>query len=172
MTRPPENLDLQEEIDRFYRALGCSITQWQRVESALAFIFEKMVGRERTDIANIAFHSIQSFDGRLGMTHSAVMLFYTSGKEREIWTNLHNRASRRYDRRNYLAHFQMEVDESAKPGYRVHLRPNVYDIKAALRWLHPPRLNTCQIIATGNAFDRLADEMMQFYQSWVLPQFS
>ena len=167
MSLPPATLSPEEEETRFYAALGRTISQWQEVEAALSRIFCDLANPQAGSIANVAFHTVLSFDSKLGMTHAAVGLGVNDVGRAE-WSPLHNRASRRNDRRNQLAHFMVAYDPTRKPGYRYHLRPNIFDARALLKWGdHPPVLNTCQLMASGASFSKLARDLGSFHRRWI-----
>ena len=179
MTRPPADLALDEEEKLFYGALGKAITQWQRVEEGLALIFSMAVSnnREMGVSANAAFHAVLNFNSKLAMTASALeMIAFHSVFDRQPgtenpmlaeWSPLNNRARRRADRRNDLAHFAMHLDDTRNPGYRWYLSPNIIDMRALIR--HggkPPERHACMIMAQGNSFEKLGTDLILFCLKW------
>jgi hypothetical protein len=179
MTIIPKDLTLEQEIQAFYSALGEAITKWQRVEEGLSILFATAIGSEGeyNSVASAAFHSILSFKAKLDMTHAALTAinFMSAfgrppGQESPMlmaWGPLRNRASRRADSRNEMAHFAMHVDPDGKPGYRCYLAPNVINVNALIRHGgRPPRRNTCILMARGNSFEKLAMQLQAFYLNW------
>lgn len=168
MSLPPENLKYEEEEERFYAAMGRALDQWQKVETFLLCIFCRLMGHPNNNAANMAFHTILNFDTKLGMTHSVATVTLPIAAP-HLWTQwipLHNRASRRNDRRNELAHFAVIADPKAKPGYRFHLQPSPLNARATLRWgWNPPRRNVCQLKALAAAFSTLGDDMRTFWRA-------
>jgi hypothetical protein len=121
MTMPPKNLTLEDEEQAFYAALGKAITQWQAVEESLAWIFMAVVteGIHRSSVANAAFHAIISFQPKLDMIDSAMTTvallspFERGPDADKSMFTLRNRAGKRADRRNDMAHFAMHMDQRA-----------------------------------------------------------
>lgn len=169
----------EDEIRGFYAALGKAITQWQSVEEGLTVIFSAAIGGEAAGAAaNAAFQAALNFNTKLAMVDSALAtIAFLSAFHRmpgeaspmyADWTPLKNRASRRADRRNEMAHFAMHLDETRKPGYRCYLAPNVINVNAMIRYAgKPPKRYTCNVIAQGNSFDKLAFDLQMFYISWL-----
>jgi hypothetical protein len=159
MTMPPATLTLDEERERFYAALGKAITQWQEVEAAISRLFQDAMGIDAFWPASVSFHAVMSFEIRLDMTNAALQairgqLFMDS------WRPLYAKCSKRYKRRNQLAHFHLFADEMRRSGYRLHLAPSIFDGRAIQRWQNKaPRFNGCQIIAIGNSFSTLATSL-------------
>jgi hypothetical protein len=159
----PSPSTIEEEERHFYAAIGETLVQWQLVEAALAEIFCWSMGAGPFAAANMAFHTIQSFDSKLGMTHSALVSLLASTPYLAEWNALRNKASRRNDRRNHIAHFSMAIDLSRRPGYRYHLKPNFFDFRAAHKWGdHPPTINRCQLVAIGRSFATLSTQFRDF----------
>jgi hypothetical protein len=159
MTMPPASLTLWDEEERFYGALGKAVTQWQEVEQALAMIFLDAHTQSTRLRANVIFHTVLSFETRLDMVDAALKASRGT-KFLAKWQTLFNRCSKRARRRNQLAHFGLMVDPKRRPGYRYHLRPSIFDLSGLYkRRRRPPELNTCQIIAVGNSFSTLAQEL-------------
>jgi hypothetical protein len=179
MTVIPKDLTLEQETQEFYKALGESISKWQRVEENLATIFAAAINNDGqfSSSANAAFHSVLNFKTKLDMTHAALnTIAFMSAFERlpgepspmfVAWGPLRNRASRRADARNEMAHFAMHVDDAKKPGYRCYLAPNFFNVNAIIRYAgKPPTRNTCALIARGNSFDKLGVQLLAFYLTW------
>jgi hypothetical protein len=180
--QPPS---LEEEEHLFYATLGKAVTQWQHVEEALAFIFCELVGPsqplqndESSVNANAAFHAVLNFETKLGMTHSAfewtrfdVPEPPTHDEIADEWNTLHNRAQRRAKRRNELVHFMIIVDHTRKVGQRCYLRPNVSDFRALMKMCkagHTIERNARMIEATGNSFQKLGDDLIAFWQKYLV----
>ena len=163
MSVPLETLTIEDERERFYAALGKAITQWQHVEAAVGRIFSNAISITEHEATNHAFYAIISFDTKLYMTDCAVCASSITKSKLDRWKPLYNKANRRNKRRNYLAHYMLEIDETRRPGYRVHLRPSGFNGLVAKQYGdNPPRLITDQVIASGNAFDTLASELGEF----------
>jgi hypothetical protein len=167
MTFPLPHLSLEDEAQQFYAALGKAISQWQHVESALVITFTALTGSNspRSSVVNAAFHSLISFKAKLDMVDTAFKTAaFMSPRESALlpeWKTLRNRISKRSDRRNELAHFSMIRSESRKPGYRFHLSPNAINVNAAIRHnFRPPMLNVGVITASGNAFEKVAMDII------------
>jgi hypothetical protein len=155
-TMPPATLTLDEEQERFYAALGKAITQWQVVEAAISRLYCDALGEEAFWPASVSFHSIFSFEGRLDMTNAALQATRNQAFMNS-WRPLYSKCTKRYRRRNFLAHFHLYIDETGRPGYRLHLAPSIFDGRAIQRWQNrTPRFNRCQIVAIGNSFVTLA----------------
>ena len=81
------------------------------------------------------------------------------------WNKLHNRASKRADKRNELVHF-MVIGGSGKPGETsYHLRPNIFDAKSALHYQAKggiPEYTTKQLVEKAASFGRLAMKIDAF----------
>jgi len=163
MTMPPATLSYEEEEQRFYAALGKAITQWVFVEAAVGFIFSNPIGLTERTAKNLAFYTIIDFKTKLDLTDSAIDGSTAAAPLRDEWKSLYNKATKRNKRRNYLAHYMAGFDQAKRAGYRWHLRPSAFNDRIAQQWgKNPPRLTTCQIIAFGNAFDKLAAELRGF----------
>jgi hypothetical protein len=81
---------------------------------------------------------------------------------------LRNRAGKRADRRNDMAHFAMHMDQTKGPGYRCYLAPNIISMNAFMKRLgRPLARNICMIIAQGNSFQKLGDDIRAFYSKWA-----
>jgi hypothetical protein len=172
MSPPSPAMSYAEEEGQYYHALGKALTQWQQVEKSLAAIFSGAVNPTSQLSANAAFHTVLSFDSKLGMTHSAIAFAFRGTRAIEAWSPLHNKAGRRNNRRNQLAHFTVDFDPRRRPGYRLHLRPSLFDMRAYLKWGNaPPTLNVCQIVASGNSFEKLANDLLTFHLQWTVPPF-
>jgi hypothetical protein len=104
----PDDLPPKAEERLFSEVLGRALGNWQHVEGQISSIFSRILGRTNDSYkaANIALNTILSFDTKLSMTHAAVtsLLAESEGALAE-WNPLKNRANRRNDRRNELAHF-------------------------------------------------------------------
>jgi hypothetical protein len=162
MTIPSPNLSVDEEERLIVGALGKAITIWQMVEGALSEVFCNLIGARFREAANMAFFSILSFETKLAMTHAAARSAIGATPLWNEWTPIRNRASKRNDRRNQLAHFMLAFDGSKRAGYRFHIRPSAFDRRVAHKWgTKPPEINGCQLTATGNSFDKLAFDLRQ-----------
>jgi hypothetical protein len=166
----PKTATLEEEIRAFYSAIGTAMTQWQCVEEQLAVIFCAVVSdhpRERT-IANAAFHAVINFNTKLAMIDAALATrAFMSAPDRETyseWRTLKNRAAKRADRRNEMAHFALDVADTARTGHRCYLAPNKINVEALVRHQgKPPRRTICAITAYGSAFQKMGDDLQAFY---------
>lgn len=106
-----------------------------------------------------AFHAVMSFEIRLDMTNAALQAI-RGQVFMDSWRPLYAKCSKRYKRRNQLAHFHLFADETRRSGYRLHLAPSIFDGRAIQRWQNKaPRFNGCQIIAIGNSFSTLATSL-------------
>jgi hypothetical protein len=162
MTLPPTSISHEEEQERFYAALGKAITQWQLVEGALALVFCRLIGNQAFSSANMAFHAAISFTTKLEITNAAAISRLKTGPLWSEWTALHNKASRGNNKRNQLVHSMLAV-KPGRPGYRYHLRPNVFDMRKTDRWAANPRAITeHQITAMGDSFEKLSSELIGF----------
>jgi|SRR5208282_3149489 len=171
MTNAPITIDLTDETQEFYTALGKALTQWQSVEAHLGFIFVSVVNNRNQLGANAAFHTVTSFDTRLKMTDYAITAEFQNTRALNAWKPLFKRANDRNLRRNQLVHFSVECDPKRRAGYRIRLRPSIFDVRASLRWgaLYPS-LNVCQIMASGNSFEKLGADLAQFLVTHIQPQ--
>jgi hypothetical protein len=164
----PSTISQDDEREKFYAAIGRSLTLWQDVESRLGFIFAEAMGIGGSLAGNRAFYSIINSDSKLTMTNAALNGAGYSEVCMAAWRPISNKATRRNKRRNTLAHFMLEFDAGRRAGYRYHLRPNVFDLNAAEKWGNkPPILNLCQITATADAFETLAGDLIHFWRLMV-----
>jgi hypothetical protein len=164
--------DVEQRI--FYEDLGRAVAYWQQVEGQVSSIFSRIMGRtpESYTAANIALNTVLSFDTKLAMTHAAVTSLL--GKSEDAladWNPLKNRATRRNDRRNELAHFGVVFNPSGKPGYRYRLQPNIWNMREHQRYAgrSPPTRTVCQIRAVGQSFLKLSMDLRSFYLKWIEP---
>jgi hypothetical protein len=66
-------MDINEETTEFYRLLGLCIAQWTHVEDALFANFRIAISESESNMpAQAAFYAIQSPEGKIVMTDSAV----------------------------------------------------------------------------------------------------
>jgi hypothetical protein len=147
---------------------------WQQVEGQVSNIFSRILGRTRESYkaANIALNTVLSFDTKLAMTHAAVTSMLGESEDALAeWNPLKNRAARRNDRRNELAHFGVLFDPHGKPGYRYRLQPNIWNMREHQRWegKSPPKRTLCQIHAVGQSFLKLSVDLRRFYLKWIEP---
>jgi hypothetical protein len=180
VARFPGNLTLEAEVQAFYAALGKAMAQWQPVESALAIIFTAIVSGDinRQSLGNATFHALASFKPKLEMLDAAMAaasvifpLERSPWADKSIfseWNALRNRTSKRADRRNEIAHFAMHIEPMNPPGRRCFLAPNVMNVNSIIKYEGtPPTRNICMIMAIGNSFENLANDLQEFYSKWV-----
>jgi len=174
MSRFPDTLPADAEERIFCEELGRAIANWQQVKGQVSTIFSRIMGRtpESYRAANIALNTTLSFTTKLAMTHAAVTsLLGQSADALAEWDPLKNRASRRNERRNELAHFGIVFDPKAKPGNRYRLQPNIWNIREHQRWAgrSPPVRTVCQIHAVGQSFLKLCVDLRRFYLARIEP---
>jgi len=135
MPKFPDNFPAEAEEHLFYEELGRAVAYWGQVEGQISSIFSRLMGRspERYKAANIALNTVLSFDAKLAMTHAAVTSLLAHAEDALAdWNPLKNKASRRNDRRNELAHFGVVFDPKGKPGYRYRLQPHIWNMREHL----------------------------------------
>lgn len=164
---PPADAPLEEEYEKVYTELGRAITKWQSVEAELARTFTSATAGGNY-ASNVAFHTILSFDSKLTMTTAVITFVYRDDPQlHEEWNNLRNRLARRNDKRNRLAHFAISCSSENSSGHRVHLRPNVADMRAAFRWKgEPPKIFQSDLVTIGMSFDEVASALKHFRERW------
>jgi hypothetical protein len=168
MTIPPATLTLEEEEVRFYAAIGKALTQWQSIETGLANIFCAIVGRPGdSGLANIAFYSVENFRAKLAMTNNVATARFSFVPARNSeWCSLHKSAVARSKKRNFLAHYQLEIETHRNPGERCRLRPSPNNMLADDRSDYdPPTYSTQNIVEFGNSFDALGSQLMTFWEA-------
>jgi len=174
MPKFPDTLPADVEQRLFYEELGRAVAYWQAVEGQVSSIFSRIMGRtpESYRAANIALNTVLSFRTKLAMTHAAVTSLLAQSEDALAeWSPLKNRASRRNDRRNELAHFGVVFDPKAKPGDRYRLQPSIWNMREHQRWAgsSPPTRTVREIHAVGQSFLKLSMDLRRFYLARIEP---
>jgi hypothetical protein len=170
-------MDINEETTEFYRLLGLCIAQWSHVEDALFTNFRIAISEGQSNLpAQAAFYAIQSPEGKLRMTDSAVKFRLLMGisdskddrrrKFVALWDKICANANQKRKRRNLLAHFQVLNTTTNIPGKRLQLRaplfnPNVL-FQPRQRYWHCAELD-----ATGSSFGKLWDDLEVFSEGFA-----
>ncbi len=155
----------REHQQEFYETLARAISQWQHVEGALFEVFSALTLISDRNVASAVFFSPLNFNIKLKMVDSAAQFALMDSPLLEEWNKLHNKASKRADKRNELVHF-MVIGGSGKPGETgYHLRPNIFDAKSALHYQAKggiPEYTTKQLVEKAASFGRLAMKIDAF----------
>ncbi len=160
-------LTLEEEEMRFYAAIGKALTQWQSIETGLANIFCALVGRSGdSGLANIAFYSVDNFRSKLAMTSKvATARFFFVPERKSEWCGLYKSAVARSKKRNFLAHYQLDIEKHRKPGDRCRLCPSPNKLPGDQTDYDTATYSTQDIVAFGNTFDVLGSELITFWEA-------
>jgi hypothetical protein len=172
-------MDINEETTEFYRLLGLCIAQWSHVEDALFTNFRIAISeawQSSNMPAQAAFYAIQSPEGKIRMTDSAVkfrlLMGMSDSKDDQrrkfvaLWDKICANANQKRKRRNLLAHFQVLNHHNNVPGKRVQLRaplfnPNVL-FQSSQRYWHCAELD-----ATRNSFGKLWQDLVAFSEGFA-----
>src|SRR5262249_25531580 len=174
----PSDMDINAETTQFYRLLGLCIAQWSHVEDALFTNFWIAISEkwESNIPAQAAFYAIQSPEGKIRMTDSAVKFRLLMGmsdslddrrrKFVALWDKICANANQKRNRRNLLAHFQVLTHHDNIPGKRVQLRaplfnPNVL-LQSSQRYWHCAELD-----ATQKSFGKLWHDLVAFSEGFA-----
>lgn len=99
------NLPRTAQIKTFYAQLGRAVAAWQLVEQALYEIYRTVTGARRPGAEAAAFYLVPAFRIKLNLTTAAVRFaLYDNEKLLETWANIHNRAIKKSQKRNEIAH--------------------------------------------------------------------
>jgi hypothetical protein len=124
MTHP---MTMEEEGRVFYEAIGKGITEWTTVEDMLYLIFLGCLSPADHQMAAAAFYATDSFRAKLRMIESLVIQVFGIGStEQEEWSRLRKYIERNAaPKRNELAHWQVLIDGTQRPGRRYTLRNQI-----------------------------------------------
>lgn len=169
MTGTPANPTIEDEEILFYAAIGKALTQWQVVETGLANIFCALVGRAGdSGLANIAFYSVRDFRLKLTMTNNVVTTRFSlvAPKRTVEWSKLFDSADKRSQKRNFLAHYQLEIEKQRKIGKRCRLRPSPNSLLPDMKTDYDPTTYSTQdIVAFGHSFISLGTDLTAFWEA-------
>jgi hypothetical protein len=93
-----------DQLKEFLAEFGATVAAWQVVESRLFILFQLSLGAQNRNAASAAFHSIQSFRGRLEAIKAAFAHAKIEKKAKDDWTKLSENLRKRGLKRNALAH--------------------------------------------------------------------
>lgn len=171
-------MDINEETTEFYRVLGLCIAQWSHVEDALFTNFWIAISEkwESNIPAQAAFYAIQSPEGKIRMTDSAVKFRLLMGmsdskddrrrKFVALWDKICANANQKRNQRNLLAHFQVLTHHDNIPGKRVQLRAPLFNPNVLLQ----PRQrywHCAELEATRNSFGKLWHDLEAFSEGFA-----
>ncbi|HLZ65688.1 MAG TPA: hypothetical protein VKQ29_05620 [Aliidongia sp.] len=157
-------MQLEEETQRFFYALGWAISRWSKVEDLLAFLFAFLTsGNAHSHAAKAAYYAAINFNVKLEMTQCA-SVWALDSQFKDEWKTLHNRIGRKSKRRNILVHYvAVRTEPVPSDGCHIHLTPSLGDVNALAEYTSsPPTLNFKEIEEVGDVFEALAAELGRF----------
>ena len=101
------HLPRPSQIKTFYAATGRAISAWQLVESGMYEVYRATTRAALPGAEAAAFYSIGSFRAQLRAVDAAVKFVAVAANVEQLatdWTTLCNRAGKKADRRNEIAH--------------------------------------------------------------------
>lgn len=148
------------DLDKLYRAIGCAISNFCRVEAGLGLIFSRVMQARSSRVAEAAFYSVQSFSDKLKMTNNAAQSSLVLAGRITQWDALCKRCQSASELRNKLAHFEV-VQRSVNNGpIEVRLEPNFSDF-IRIEKSGPKSFNVEQITAWDCSFQQLATTLFE-----------
>jgi hypothetical protein len=98
------------EWEEFYAVVGQALYEWQLVEGEVGNLFSVFMEDPGGELANAAYHSIQSFRLRLGMANATASVFFRNHHYlQKRWDDLYKMACKMNKKRNCLAHYMTGV---------------------------------------------------------------
>jgi len=147
-----------------YWSLGNAMNQWQHVEIGVFHVFRRVTQIPNDLIASAVFFSPIGFRDKLAMVNSSAAYALAGSPHEARWITLSNKVGEKNKRRNQLAHF-MSLHTGNSDDLQSHLRPNLFDAKAALQWHKEgrmPQYSPQQLRDIGTSFGRLSQKLENF----------
>jgi hypothetical protein len=155
------------QVKTFYAAMGRAIASWQSVETQLYEVYRACTHARIPGAEAAAFYSVPAFRTKLNFTKAAVE-FVAHGEPilLDTWHNIMNRAARKSDRRNEIAHGAVWTQfQERRKERKIYLGPNLNDPRETLK--HKPGqdvepLTLRRVRGYEKDFRALAREIAQF----------
>lgn len=161
------NLPKQSQVKTFHAAVGRAIAAWQIVEGSLYEVYRASTGAQRPGAEAAAFFAVPSFRTKLNLTSAAVeFTLYDQTARLEQWNTLRNRAGKKSDRRNQIAHGAVWIPfQEPRTERKIYIGPNLNDPREAMKRkpgqdMEPLTLK--RLRGYEKDFRQLAKELYQF----------
>jgi hypothetical protein len=130
MAERTEELTAGEEGVLFYYLVGLAISNWATVEaSMLRFLLGGFKDQIHHSAIGVAFYALEGARAKREFTEAFVNRALLGHPRKAEWTKLIERVKQATDKRNNLAHWQMQFYEKARPGRRYALEHPVQNKK-------------------------------------------
>lgn len=123
------------QVKTFFAAMGRTIAAWQTVETGLYEVYRASTAAQRPGAEACAFFSVPAFRTKLNLTNAA-MQFVLHGKAAQLaqWATLANRAGKKSDRRNEIAHGAVwTMSQEKRHERKIYIGPNMMDFRESLK---------------------------------------
>jgi hypothetical protein len=123
------------QVKTFHAAMGRAIATWQDVEGAIYEVYRATTGAQRPGAEACAFYSVPAFRAKLNMTTAAVQFALLSkAADFSAWKALAERAAKKSDRRNDIAHGAVWITfQETRRERKIYIGPNAADIRESAR---------------------------------------
>jgi hypothetical protein len=123
MAKRTEELTPREEEVLFFMDIGMSLTMWSSVEIALWAVVRGGLPHDSVTSKAVAvgFFSLEGARAKRVFAEATVNRMIAGHPLRPQWIKLVDRVRQAADKRNVLAHWQVQVYEHARPGRRYAL---------------------------------------------------
>jgi hypothetical protein len=168
------HLPKPSQVKTFYAAAGRTISAWQLVESCLYEIYRATTRATLPGAEAAAYYAIGSFRAQLRVVDAAVgfvAMAANNEKLAEEWATLRNRAGKKSDRRNQIAHGAVwTMYQEPRRERKIYIGPNMMDtrVKKKQGGQDAEPLTLKRVKQYENDFRLLAAQLLQFSQQ--IPQ--
>jgi hypothetical protein len=153
-----ETTQNHEEIDGFLKAFSSALLAWQPVEHNLFLIFNFLAGPHKTPaVLSAIYYTSVTIKPQLAMVDAVANVVLNNSTSLDEWKKLSKKIRDKTEKRNYLAHFSLEM-HSSKGKANAWLKPSIFNVKAA----HDRFYDTKSIDDWRKSFISLATEMSTF----------
>jgi hypothetical protein len=123
------------QVNTFYAAMGRAIAAWQSVEANLYEVYRATTGAQRPGAEAAAFFSVPAFRAKLNMTTGGVSFALQDDPTLFAeWKTLSNRAQKKADWRNAMAHGAVwTMFRETRRDRKIYIGPNLNDPREQLK---------------------------------------
>jgi hypothetical protein len=125
------NYPKKSQLKTFHAQLGKTISSWQLVENNLYAVYRNLIESARPGALAAAFFSVPAFRAKLNLTSAALRFaMYDNKQILADWQTLINKAQKKADRRNEIAHGMVYTEFNEKRKERkVYVGPILNDTR-------------------------------------------
>lgn len=150
----------EQTYEKFYTAYGECFSAWSSVEVNLFAVFMFLVQSPHYHVASSAFYSTAGFRAKLDMVDATVKNSpLVNPSAREEWSALKEKLTKSSRRRNQLAHDTVFFGRDSEHDTRKMFVASPNNPAAGAR------LHTHDLKEIRQSFERLAQELFQYWQS-------